>query len=140
MTRFFAAFALGLFMLAGSAAAQSVVARVDLSEQRMYVYVGGVMQYQWAVSTARSGYRTPVGTFRPQRMHEMWRSRRYNNAPMPNSIFFYKGWAVHGTTEVANLGRPASHGCVRLHPDNARLLYQLVARNGMGNASIVITR
>jgi lipoprotein-anchoring transpeptidase ErfK/SrfK len=140
MKRLFCAFALGLIFLAVPALAAPVEARIVLSQQRMYVYVNGVEQYEWPVSTARSGYRTPTGTYRPQRMHVMWYSRKYHNSPMPNSIFFYGGYAVHGTNEIGALGRPASHGCVRLHPDNARLLYQLVSQYGMGNAAIVISR
>lgn len=117
-----------------------VVARVSLSSQEMTVYVDGIARYGWAVSTARPGYRTPVGSFRPTRMNRMWYSKKYDNAPMPNSIFFLGGYAVHGTGHIRALGKPASHGCVRLHPDNARTLYSLVQSEGMSNARIVITR
>lgn len=123
-----------------AAARADVVARISLSSQEMTVYVDGVARYGWAVSTARRGYRTPVGSFRPTRMHKMWYSKKYDNAPMPNSIFFVGGYAVHGTPHVRALGRPASHGCVRLHPDNARTLYSLVKSSGMQNARIIITR
>lgn len=125
---------------APSLAKADVVAKISLSAQEMVVYVDGYARYDWAVSTARPGYRTPVGSFRPTRMSRMWYSRKYDNAPMPNSIFFLGGYAVHGTGHLKALGRPASHGCVRLHPDNARTLYSLVQENGMGNARIVITR
>ena len=131
--------ALAATLLPGSAFAD-VVARISLSSQQMVVYVDGIPTYDWAVSTARSGYRTPVGSFRPTRMHKMWYSKKYDNAPMPNSIFFLGGYAVHGTPHVRALGRPASHGCVRLHPDNARTLYSLVKSWGIENARIVITR
>jgi len=131
--------ALAATLLPGSAFAD-VVARISLSSQQMVVYVDGVPTYDWAVSTARSGYRTPVGSFRPTRMHKMWYSKKYDNAPMPNSIFFLGGYAVHGTPHIRALGRPASHGCVRLHPDNARTLYSLVKSSGIENARIVITR
>ncbi|MBB3930850.1 lipoprotein-anchoring transpeptidase ErfK/SrfK [Kaistia hirudinis] len=131
--------ALAATLLPGSAFAD-VVARISLSSQQMVVYVDGIPTYDWAVSTARSGYRTPVGSFRPTRMHKMWYSKKYDNAPMPNSIFFLGGYAVHGTPHIRALGRPASHGCVRLHPDNARTLYSLVKSSGIENARIVITR
>jgi lipoprotein-anchoring transpeptidase ErfK/SrfK len=140
MKRLFWAVALGVALFAAPALAVPVIARIDLSEQTMRVYVNGVERYAWPVSTARSGYRTPVGTYHPIRMHVMWYSHKYHNSPMPNSIFFHGGYAVHGTTDIAALGRPASHGCVRLHPDNARLLYELVSQYGMNNADIVITR
>ena len=61
-------------------------------------------------------------------------------SPMPYSIFFYGGYAIHGTNYVKALGRPASHGCVRLHPSNAAALYSLVKQHGPGNTKIVITR
>ncbi len=87
----------------------------------------------------RQGYGTPAGTYRPQSLRPFHRSSRYNWAPMPHSIFFYHGFAIHGTNEVRNLGRPASHGCIRLSPQNAKTLYGLVSRHGMNNTSITIT-
>jgi hypothetical protein len=134
-----AAFAFALGSLSTVAHAD-VVARISLSSQQMVVYVDGEARYDWAVSTARRGYRTPVGSFRPTRMNRMWYSRKYDNAPMPNSVFFLGGYAVHGTPHIRSLGQPASHGCVRLHPENARTLYNLIADSGMGHARIVITR
>lgn len=128
-------------LLSGSGAeAASIVAKIDLSDQRMKVYVNGVPRHSWPVSTARRGYRTPVGTFRPGRMHKRYFSKKYNNSPMPHSVFFYHGYAIHGTNAIKNLGRPASHGCIRLHPDNAKYLFSLISRNGKQNARIVITR
>jgi lipoprotein-anchoring transpeptidase ErfK/SrfK len=58
---------------------------------------------------------------------------------MPHSIFFYKGYAIHGTQYVSRLGRRASHGCVRLHPTNAATLFALVQRQGMGRTRIVVS-
>ena len=81
--------------------------------------------YQWPVSTARRGYHTPTGTFTPYSLQTMHYSRKYDNAPMPHSIFFSGGYAIHATPHVGNLGRPASHGCVRLHPANAASLYNM---------------
>ncbi|WP_417670097.1 L,D-transpeptidase [Roseibium sp.] len=129
-------------MLAFSSPAEaaSIVAKIDLSDQTMRVYVNGFPRHSWPVSTARAGYRTPVGTFKPGRMHERYFSRKYDNAPMPHSVFFYHGYAIHGTTDLKNLGRPASHGCVRLHPDNAKRLFSLISDNGKANTKIVITR
>ncbi|MBZ8134846.1 hypothetical protein CLD20_16335 [Afifella sp. IM 167] len=124
----------------GSVAEAGITARIDLSAQKMRVYSNGKLAYTWTVSTARSGYRTPTGTYRPQRMHKMWYSRKYDMSPMPHSIFFRGGYAIHGTNAVKNLGRPASHGCVRLHPSNARTLYNLVKQSGPSNTRIIITR
>jgi lipoprotein-anchoring transpeptidase ErfK/SrfK len=130
--------ALVVTLFAAPAMAASVVARIDLSSQRMNVFVDGKQRYSWPVSTARSGYSTPVGTFRPQRLERMWYSRKYHMSPMPHSIFFLGGYAIHGTDAVGRLGRPASHGCVRLHPSNAATLYSLVRQSG--STQIVVTR
>ena len=122
---------------AGGASA-GVVARIDISDQTMVVSENGRVLYSWSVSTGRSPYRTPRGTYRPIRMHEMWYSRKYDMAPMPHSIFFHGGYAIHGTDAISHLGRPASHGCVRLHPNNARTLFNLVRSHGSGNTRIVL--
>ena len=92
----------------------------------------------WKVSTGAKGFRTPKGSFKPTRMHEMWYSRKYDNAPMPHSVFFRGGYAVHATPHVRNLGRPASHGCVRLSPESAADFFQLVQTFGPSNTAIVI--
>ncbi|WP_428033025.1 L,D-transpeptidase [Ancylobacter sp.] len=118
----------------------SVVARINLSRQRMEVWVDGVQRHSWPVSTARKGYRTPVGTYQPERMHKRYFSRKYDNAPMPYAIFFHQGWAIHGTNDLGRLGRPASHGCVRLHPNNARALFAIVSQHGRANTRIVVSR
>lgn len=127
-------------VLARQAKAAGITARIDLSDQRMRVYRDGRQIHDWPVSTARRGYRTPIGTFRPGRMHRRYFSRKYHGAPMPHSVFFLGGYAIHGTNDIRNLGRPASHGCVRLHPDNARRLFGLISDGGKQNARIVITR
>lgn len=119
--------------------AAKVVAHIDLSSQRMVVKVNGKAQYKWRVSTGRFGYRTPTGNYRPKRLERSWYSRKYDMAPMPHSIFFHRGYAIHGTTSIRRLGRRASHGCVRLHPSNAAKLFSLVRRHGMGNTRVVIT-
>lgn len=122
-----------------SQAMASVQVRISLARQSMNVNVDGTHYATWPISTGRQGYGTPSGTFRPQSMHKMHYSRRYNMTPMPYSIFFYHGFAIHGTSEVRNLGRPASHGCIRLSPQNARMLYGLVSRHGMKNTTIAIS-
>jgi lipoprotein-anchoring transpeptidase ErfK/SrfK len=132
--------AVGVLLALSPASAGNVVARIDLSEQRMYVSIAGKPAYSWPVSTARRGYVTPTGSYRPTRLHRRWYSRKYNNAPMPHSIFFRGGYAIHGTNAVKALGRPASHGCVRLAPGNAATLFQLVSSYGSRNTRIVITR
>lgn len=132
--------AAGMLAAAASASfASTLVARVDVSSQTMTVSKHGRVLYTWPVSTARSGYVTPRGQYKPTRMHKMWYSRKYDMSPMPYSIFFRGGYAIHGTNYVKQLGRPASHGCVRLHTANAARLYALVKEVGAGNAQIVVT-
>ena len=121
-----AAFGLGL----AAPAKAGIVVHVDNSEQRMRVYVDGALAYLWKVSTARKGYRTPPGNYRVRRMERMWYSRKYDMSPMPYALFFRGGYAIHSTGSIRQLGRPASHGCVRLHPANARALYGLVKYYG----------
>ena len=113
---------------------------IDLSNQTMTVTLDGHAEYRWLVSTARPGYRTPVGRFHPVRLERVWYSSKYDSAPMPHSIFFHGGYAIHGTTEVRRLGRAVSHGCVRLHPDNARVLFNLVRSFGSRSTTIMIQR
>jgi lipoprotein-anchoring transpeptidase ErfK/SrfK len=116
-----------------------IVAQINLSSQRMNVFVNGVPRYNWAVSTARPGYRTPTGTFKPTALFRYHASTIYSGSPMPYSIFFLRGYAIHGSYEVKYLGRPASHGCVRLHPSNAAALYSLVKTYGAANMVIRIS-
>jgi lipoprotein-anchoring transpeptidase ErfK/SrfK len=116
-----------------------VVVQIDKSSQRMTVSVDGAMRYSWPISTGRDGYGTPDGVFHPQSMFRSYFSRKYYNAPMPHAIFFYYGFAIHGTNDISRLGGPASHGCVRLHPANAATLFALVQRSGARNTTIEIS-
>ena len=112
---------------------------IDKKSQQMTVYVGGEKRYEWKVSTGRAGYDTPVGAFKPSSMHPMAYSPKYGNTPMPHTIFFTKvGHGIHATTAVKQLGQRASHGCIRLSPENAKALYQLVKEIGLENTSIKI--
>lgn len=117
-------------VLPAAQAAASVTVQINRGSQTMYVYVNGFHQHTWAISTGRRGYTTPSGNYRPIRLERMWHSRKYHWSPMPYSIFFRGGYAIHGTYETKYLGRRASHGCVRLAPRNAKRLYTLVRRYG----------
>lgn len=119
----------------GSAAADIVVT-VNKATQRMSVSVDGEPRYTWVVSTGLYG--TPSGSFRPQSLSRYHRSSLFNNAPMPYSIFYDGHYAIHGTNQIGRLGRPASKGCVRLHPSDAAILFALVQKEGMGNTRIHI--
>jgi lipoprotein-anchoring transpeptidase ErfK/SrfK len=116
-----------------------VVVQVDKTTQRLSVQLDGNTLYTWPVSTAAGGYVTPNGVYRPLMMARMWYSRKYHMSPMPHSIFFHEGWAIHGSFATGALGSPASHGCVRLHPRNAATLYALVEQRGRDNTAIIVT-
>lgn len=132
-----AVFAAGLAVIP-SAARADIVITISKSQQRVAVAVDGDERFRWPVSTGRRGYDTPAGKFRPTRLERDWHSRKYDWAPMPHSIFFYKGYAMHGTLEEKNLGRRASHGCVRLSRENAATLFAMVRARGSRNARIVV--
>lgn len=115
----------------------NVMIIIDKSKQKMSVTVNGEQRYLWPVSTGRHGYDTPDGDFQPFRMEKDHFSREWHDAPMPNSIFFTKiGHAIHGTFETRNLGRAASHGCVRLSTQNAATLFALVKEEGVSNTRV----
>jgi hypothetical protein len=121
-----------------SRAQAEIVVTVDKSAQQLTVAVDGFQRYQWPVSTARWGYRTPNGSYRPQRLERKWFSRKYDMSPMPYSIFFDGGYAIHGSYEIKRIGAPASHGCIRLHPEHAEILFDMV-KDHPRDTRIVIT-
>jgi len=130
-----------LFALAtmGVPANANVLITIDKSTQQMTVAVDGVTRWQWPVSTGRSGYDTPSGSFQAFRMEAEHYSKEWDDAPMPHSIFFTKvGHAIHGYLDTRNIGAPASHGCVRLRPENAAKLYALVQQEGVLKTTVVL--
>jgi lipoprotein-anchoring transpeptidase ErfK/SrfK len=124
------AFAIGAWIASPSAAPALVRIDVDLGAQTMRVASDSGESFQWPISSGAAGRETPRGTYRPTALYPMVYSWKYGNEPMPHSIFFYGQYAIHGTIEVDALGRPASHGCIRLAPSDAATLYALVSREG----------
>src|SRR5262245_46918245 len=117
----------------------TVLINIDKARQKMTVSLDGVQQYEWPVSTGLRGYTTPSGTYSARSMNKIWYSKQWDNAPMPHAVFFTRdGHAIHGTLEVKRLGKPASHGCVRLSPKNAATLYALVEKTGLKNTQVVL--
>lgn len=116
----------------------TLIAKIDLSTQRMTVMVNGQSTYTWPVSSGRQGYATPVGSFTPGWKAKIWYSKQYDDAPMPHSVFFKNGAAIHATQATGMLGRPASHGCVRLSPANAATFYALVGKHGLTQTRVVV--
>jgi len=135
--RHFLGFALGCLLLAGTAQAD-VIASVSIKDQTLTLYKDGIKKHVWPVSTARRGKVTPKGEFKARFLSRYHKSSRYNNAPMPYSIFYSGHYAVHGTNQISKLGRPASAGCVRLHPDNAAILFEMAKAEGLDNTHILI--
>jgi hypothetical protein len=130
---------LGGIVLSAPAVAEVLIV-VDKTTQRMTVSVDGQQRYSWAVSTGTADYSTPVGAFTPSRLARVHYSREWDNAPMPHSIFFTDaGHAIHGSRATARLGTPASHGCVRLAPKHASILFDLVMVEGFGNTRVEIS-
>ena len=121
-------------------AGSAILINIDKTKQKMTVFLDGIEKYVWPVSTGRAGYSTPSGTYTATSMNEIWYSKQWDNSPMPHSIFFIKdGHAIHGSYELKNLGKPVSHGCVRISPENATTLYALVKENGLENTQVVLT-
>ena len=118
----------------------TILITIDKATQKMTVAVDGAERYRWPVSTGKFGYSTPSGTYTPTSMNEVWYSKQWDNAPMPHAIFFMKdGHAIHGSYEVKHLGNAVSHGCVRIAPKNATILYDLVKKTGMENTQVVLS-
>jgi len=121
----------------------SVTATVSLSRQIIVVNAvdkaGLARTFMWKVSTGKNGYRTPTGSWNPTWLSRDHWSKTYD-APMPFAVFFHGGYAIHATDAVARLGQPASHGCVRLAPENAAMFFELVKAYGKANTKIVITQ
>jgi lipoprotein-anchoring transpeptidase ErfK/SrfK len=122
-----------------TAITSTVLISIDKASQMVTVSLDGVPQYEWPVSTGLRGYTTPSGTYPARSMNKIWYSRQWDNAPMPHAVFFTRdGHAIHGTLEVKRLGKPASHGCVRLSPENAATLFALVEKIGLKNTHVVL--
>ena len=131
------AFGLSLFT---SSAFAALRISVDKSAQTLTATRNGEILHTWPVSTGKSGYATPSGNFNAFRMEVDHYSKEWDDAPMPHSVFFTKqGHAIHGSYEVKRLGSPASHGCVRLAPENAAKLFALVKEEGLPNTQVVLT-
>ena len=138
MRRVFGILAVLFLSLAGIASAQAAMSvRVDIAAQRMQVTTSDGEAYNWAISSGKKGFRSPNGVYRPTRLEKNWYSRKYGGA-MPYAVFFRGGYAIHGTNAVGALGRPASHGCIRLHTANAAKFFALVKKHGAGQTRIAL--
>ncbi len=143
MRGFLVAILLGLLLAvlaAGHSNAERVEVRVSLSRQMMEVFHEGRKLFAWKVSTAKAPKITPTGSWTPEFLSKNHRSKLYNNAPMPWAVFYHGNYAIHGTDQIKRLGTPASHGCVRLHPDHAKILFRMVRAEGLSNTRVTVFR
>jgi len=132
--------AAGLALPCASTAAANIVISINQNTQHMLVSVDGVTRYDWPVSTGRAGHGTPNGVFKVNRMDAQHYSKEYEDAFMPDAMFFdLNGHAIHGFNDIPHLGMAVSHGCVRLAPANAALLFNLVKQQGMANTTVEIS-
>jgi lipoprotein-anchoring transpeptidase ErfK/SrfK len=126
--------------LCSFSAQATVLAHIKLSEQRLHLYVDGEKKHVWKISGGKHPGWTRAGTFRPYFLSRHHRSRLFRGAPMPYAVFYDSHWAVHGTNAIRRLGKPASHGCVRLHPKNAAIFFNLIQKYGKKNSVIWIEK
>jgi hypothetical protein len=130
---------LGLLAIGVGSVKADVLITVDKAAQRMSVTVDGERLHSWPVSSGKSGYETPAGSFTPFRLEKDHTSKEWDDAPMPHAIFFTgRGHAIHGSDATRRLGSPASHGCIRLSRAKAAMLFDIVRREGLQNTKIVI--
>jgi len=131
--------ALGALLCLSLPARADILINISKAQQQLTVTVNGIETYRWPVSTGKPGYDTPSGSFRAFRLEEVYFSKKYDDAPMPDAVFFHGGYAVHGTYEQARLGHAVSHGCVRLSRAHAATLFALVRRQGPSRTHIVVS-
>jgi L,D-transpeptidase-like protein len=115
---------------AGVPCVATVRACIDLAHNKAWLLRGGVVEYgPVPITSGRSGYRTPVGTFRVLAKERLHLSRAFDNAPMPYSVFFIPGIAFHqGSLAVT------SHGCIHLSKAAAIRFFGSLARGDVVQA------
>jgi len=126
----------------------SLFAQVLKTRQILYLYIAGELKDSFPVSTGMKKYTTPDMSLHPRGpLFVKYTSKKFPGGNykglgnMPYVVFVKGGYAIHGTTpgNFSKLGHVASHGCIRLHPDNARLFYELVKLFGLSNTWVTVT-
>ncbi|MFM6924950.1 MAG: L,D-transpeptidase [Ferruginibacter sp.] len=124
-----------------------VFAEIIKSKQVLYLYLDGTLIDSFAVSTGMPKYETPAMSVRPHGpLFTKYKSKKFPGGNymglgnMPYAVFIRGGYAIHGTTtgNFKKLGKKASHGCIRLHPVNAKIFYALVKRIGIDHTWVTI--
>ena len=117
-----------------------VWANINITEQKMDLYIKGVLTNSWQVSTGKVGFETPAFDQNPNgRIYDNYTSILYPGGDynglgnMPYAVFISGGYAIHGTPESnwAQLGTPVTGGCIGLHPDHAFIFNRLIRANGI---------
>ena len=104
---------------------------VDLTHQRLYAFEGQTVVYNFPISSGKIRTPTVTGTFYP--WIKLWSTRMiggskaqgdyYDLPGVPYVIYFYRGYAIHGTYWHNNFGHPMSHGCVNLRTADAKAIF-----------------
>jgi hypothetical protein len=124
-----------------------VFAFVDKETQTLSLYIDGQLSQEWKVSSGIPSRETPDFDKRPNgRIYDAYTSKKFPGGDfdglgnMPYAVFIQGGYAIHGTGRGSwkKLGKRASHGCIRLHPDNAKLFNSLVRQYGVANTWITV--
>lgn len=117
------------------------------SKQMLYIHLDGTLIDSFEVSTGVKGRETPNFSLHPSGpIFIRYTSRKFPGGDylglgnMPYAVFIKGGYAIHGTTpgNFQRLGSPASHGCIRIHPDNAKVFINLIKQVGLGSTWITI--
>ncbi len=122
-------------------------AEIDKKTQTLYVYMLGTLRDSFLISTGVGKYETPNLNLHPSGpVLTKYSSKKFPGGNysglgnMPYAIFLKGGYALHGTTpgNFIKLGTKASHGCVRMHPDNAKVFNALVKTVGINQTWVSI--
>lgn len=122
-------------------------AEVDKSRQKLYLYMLGEIKDSFLISSGKGKYETPNLNLRPSgpiltkySSHKFPGGNYEGLGNMPYAVFLRGGYAFHGTTKgnFSKLGTKASHGCIRLHPDDAKVLNALVKTVGLNETWVTI--
>ncbi len=124
-----------------------VWAKISKSKQMLFLFVDGALVDSFKVSTGDTKHETPTFDVRPSGpIFKKYTSKKFPGGNykglgnMPYVVFINGGFAIHGTTtgNIPRLGKKASHGCIRLHPDHGKLFFELIKETGLSNAWITI--
>lgn len=98
---------------------------VDLARQRVHAWEGKKQVYAVIVSTGKPSTPTVKGVFKIQSQHRFARMQGedYDTPDVPYTMYYYRGYAIHGAYWHHNFGTPVSHGCVNVAVDHARWLF-----------------